>query len=242
MKRRIVLGALALLGARRVAAQPAPTPKAEGRTYTPGRFDSIEINGSAAVKFVQGNVDQVFVEGGDEVQRAVLLEVQNGNLQLNPSGSWKFWDARRLRIEVTARELARLSISGAADFTAAGPVHAERLSVAISGAGAVRFDKLDAETLNFGVSGSGNGQIAGATRELVLRISGRSEFRGEALKAERARVSISGVGDVKVWAVQALDISVAGIGKVDYWGAPAVRRHTSGAATINERGPAPGAR
>ena len=75
-----------------------------------------------------------------------------------------------------------------------------------------------------------------------LRISGRSEFRGEALKAERARVSISGVGDVKVWAVQALDISVAGIGKIDYWGSPAVRRHTSGAATINERGPAPAGR
>jgi hypothetical protein len=239
VKRRTLLGALALLAGRRAAAQ---TPKAEGRTYTPGRFDSIEINGSATVTFVQGSVDQVFVEGGDEVQRAVLLELQNGALRLNPSGSWKFWDARRLRIEVTARELARVSISGAADFTAPAPVRAERLAVAISGAGAVRFDQVDAETLNFQVSGSGDGQAAGAVGELVLRISGRGEFRGEALKAERARVSISGVGDVKVWAVQELDISVAGIGKVDYWGAPAVRRHTSGAATINERGPAPAGR
>ena len=239
MNRRALLAALALLGARRVAAQ---TPKAEGRTYTPGKFDSIEINGSATVTFVQGSVDQVFVEGGDEVQRAVLLELQNGVLRLNPSGSWKFWDARRLRIEVTARDLARVSISGAADFAAAGPVRAERLAVAISGAGSVRFDRVDAETLNFEVSGSGNGQVAGAARELVLRISGRSEFRGEALKAERARLTINGVGDVKVWAVQELDISVAGVGKVDYWGSPAVRRHTAGAATINERGPAPAVR
>jgi hypothetical protein len=239
VKRRTLLGFLGLLAGRPVAAQAS---KAEGRTYTPGRFDAIEINGSATVTFVQGTVDQVFIEGGDEVQRAVLLEVQNGNLRLNPSGSWKFWDARRLRIEVTARELARVSISGAADFTAAQPVRTERLSVSISGAGAVRFDQVDAGTLNFQVSGSGDGQVAGAARELVLRISGRSEFRGEALKAERARVSISGVGDVKVWAVQELDISVAGIGKVDYWGAPTVRRHTSGAATINERGPAPAGR
>ena len=239
MNRRALLAALALFGGASATAQ---TAKAEGRTYTPGKFDSIEINGSASVTFVQGSVDQVVIEGGDEVQRAVLLELHNGTLRLNPSGSWKFWDARRLRIEVTARELARISISGAADFTAAGPVRAERLAVAISGAGAVRFDKVDAGTLNFQVSGSGDGQVAGAARELVLRISGRSEFRGEALKAERARVSISGVGDVKVWAVQELDISVAGVGKVDYWGAPAVRRHAAGAATINERGPAPAVR
>jgi len=239
VNRRALLAALALFGGASATAQ---TAKAEGRTYTPGKFDSIEINGSASVTFVQGSVDQVVVEGGDEVQRAVLLELHNGTLRLNPSGSWKFWDARRLRIEVTARELARVSISGAADFEAAGPVRAERLAVVISGAGSVRFDRLDAETLNFQVSGSGDGEATGAVRELVVRISGRSEFRGEALKAERGRVSISGVGDAKVWVAQELDISVAGVGKVDYWGAPTVRRHISGAATITERGPAPAGR
>ena len=239
MNRRALLAALALFGGASATAQ---TAKAEGRTYTPGKFDSIEINGSASVTFVQGNVDQVVVEGGDEVQRAVLLELHNGVLRLNPSGSWKFWDARRLRIEVTARELARVTISGAADFAAAGPVRADRLAVVISGAGSVRFDRIDAEALNFQVSGSGDGQVAGAVRELLVRISGRSEFRGEALKAERGRVSISGVGDAKVWVAQELDVAVAGIGKVDYWGAPTVRRQVSGAATITERGPGPAGR
>jgi len=239
VNRRALLAALALFGGAPASAQ---TAQPEGRTYTPGKFDSIEISGSATVRFVQGAVDQVFVEGDEGAQRAVMLDVRNGTLQINSSGAWKFWDARRLRIEVTARDLARVAISGAADLAAAGPVRSERLALVISGAGSVRFDRLDAETLNFEVSGSGNGQVAGAVRELVLRISGRSEFRGEALKAERARLTINGVGDVKVWAVQELDISVAGIGKVDYWGAPAVRRHTSGAATINERGPAPAGR
>ena len=239
MKRRALLAALALLGGGSASAQ---TAKAEGRTYAPGRFDSIEINGTATVQFVQGTVDQVFVEGGDDAQRAVALDAQNGILRISPGGAWKFWDARRLRIEVTARELARVTISGAADFAAIGPVRADRLAVVISGAGSVRFDRIDAETLNFQVSGSGDGQVAGAVRELLVRISGRSEFRGEALKAERGRVSISGVGDAKVWVAQELDVAVAGIGKVDYWGTPTVRRHVSGAATITERGPGPAGR
>ena len=55
------------------------------------------------------------------------------------------------------------------------------------------------------------------------------------------RTAVDGI-DLEVWAVQELDISIAGIGKIDYWGTPTVRRHTSGAATINERGPAPAGR
>ena len=43
----------------------------EGRVYTPGAFDAIEVSGAAAVRFVQGEVDEVFVEGGADAQRAV---------------------------------------------------------------------------------------------------------------------------------------------------------------------------
>ena len=57
------------------------------------------------------------------------------------------------------------------------------------------------------------------------------------LRAQRARVSVSGLGDVAVWAEKELSVSVSGIGTVDYWGSPNVQRHSSGIARINERGP-----
>jgi hypothetical protein len=73
-----------------------------------------------------------------------------------------------------------------------------------------------------------------------VRITGRSEFAADELRAERASVSISGVGDVRVWAVRELDVTVAGAGRVHYWGTPAVRRNISGAATVVDRGPKSG--
>jgi len=238
MNRRLVCAGLALF-----AVLPAAwAQKPEGRTYAPGRFDAIEISGSAEVRFSQGATDQVFVEGGDDVQAGVSVEVRDGSLRIGPSGAWKFWGGRKVRIDVTARDLTRVSISGAADFLAAAPVRADRLTVSISGAGSARFDRLTAEVLSFQVSGSGDGQVSGTSKELVLRISGRSEFRGEDLRTERGTVSISGLGEVEVWAVQALDISVAGAGKVQYWGAPSVRRHVTGAATITDRGAKSGPR
>jgi len=226
-----------LLGLALLAGLPpasAQTP--EGRTYTPGNFDAVEISGSADVRFTQGPNDQVFVRGDDEVQRAVLLEVRNGRLRIDQGGAWRFWDSNRVRVEVQARDLSRVTISGAGDFVAPAPVRAERLVVNISGAGSARFERLDARALSFQITGKGDGQVAGTAKELLVKISGHGEFRGEDLRSELCEVQVSGVGNARVWSVDQLRLSVAGVGKIDYWGTPQVQRRISGAATINERG------
>jgi hypothetical protein len=233
MKKSCLLLGLALLaGLPFAAAAQAP----EARTYTPGPFDSIEIAGSADVRFTQGPSDQIVVRGDEEVQRAVLLDVRNGRLRINQGGAWRFWDSSRVRIEVQSRDLARVSISGAGDFIAAEPVRADRLLVSISGAGSARFERLDARSLTFRIAGKGDGHVAGTTQDLLVKISGHGEFRGEDLRSEQCDVQVSGVGNAGVWCVDQLRLAVAGVGKIDHWGAPQVQRRISGAATINDRG------
>jgi hypothetical protein len=203
-------------------------------------FDAIEISGSAQVRFEQGDADRVTVEGDEDAQRAVSLEVRGGTLAIRNAGSWMFWREGRARVNVTARTLRRVTISGAADFVAPGALRTGALRVDISGAGLARFDRLQADELAFSISGSGEGQAAGTLDLLRVSISGKGDFRGENLHAQRARVSVSGLGDVKVWATRELSLAVSGVGTVDYWGAPSVRRSTSGLATVNDRGAKPG--
>jgi hypothetical protein len=209
----------------------------EGRTYATGPFDSVEISGSADVRFTQGPADLVTIRGDDEVQRAIVLDVRNGKLRIDQGGSWRFWDSNRVRIEVQARELTRVSISGAGDFIAPAPVRADQLTISIAGAGSARFEQLDAQQLTFLIAGKGEGQVAGAARALAVKIAGHGEFRGENLKAEQCEVTVSGVGNARVWSVEQLRLTVAGVGKIDYWGTPPqVQRKVSGTATINARG------
>ena len=203
----------------------------------PGSFDSIEISGSANVRFTQGSTDQVTIEGDEETARSVELEVRGGVLYVRPGGSWKFWSSRRAQLDITARELKRLTITGAADLVATQAVQCQKLDVQISGAGLARFDKLQAAFVRFQVSGAGDGQMAGTTQELQIELSGRGEFRGENLKSERARVQVSGIGEVQVWATQWLGVGVSGVGTVEYWGSPQIQRRTAGAARILDRGP-----
>ena len=229
------LGLAALLGATAAQAQTGPGP-GPSRTYTPGAFDELEIHGSAELRFAQGDTDQVVVEGDEQVQRDVKLDLQGSRLSIRQAGTWKFWNHRRLQVSVTARDLKRLSISGAADVLAARTVRVGSLKVEIAGAGLARFDDLQAEELRFSVSGAGDGQFSGAVDQLVIGVSGKSDFRGEQLRSQRARVAVSGLGDVAVWAEATLTIAVSGIGTVDYWGTPNVKRSTAGLATVNARG------
>ncbi len=216
-----------------------PASAADGKTYSPGHFDGIEVSGSAIIRFVQGAEDSVFIEGAGDAQDAMQPEVHHGTLVIEPAGAWKFWNGQRPRVTITARELARVSISGAADFIAESPVNAGHLVVNISGSGLVRFDQLKVDQLSFRVAGSGDGQMAGTARVVEIKISGRSEFRGEKLMIERAKVAISGLGDAKLWVTKELSLSVTGVGSVDYWGSPAVQRSVSGHATITDRGAKP---
>jgi hypothetical protein len=219
------------------APAPPAAPAGEGRLYTPGAFEGVEIGGAAEVRYVQGDVDQVWVAGPPEVQRSLNMDLQGRLLRIQSEGGWRFWTSRRLQVQITSRTLNRLAILGAADVTAAGPVKGDKLTVHISGAGLARFDQLNVDQLSFSVSGAGDGQVAGQVRELSVIVSGKGEFRGEDLQAQHARLTISGIGDVKVWAVEELGITVAGIGQVEYWGSPRVRQRTSGPSSITPRGP-----
>jgi len=188
------------------------------------------------VRLAQGADDSVFIEGDGETQEAVDLDVDGGVLRLRPSGSWKFWRGKQIQIVVTARDLRRVEIKGAADVVASEPLRLKQLVVRISGAGSVRFDKLKADKLEFNVSGSGTGQLAGAVDDLVVRISGRGVYLGENLASQTANLSVSGAGEVKVWATRELTAHVSGVATIDFWGNAKVTRSNSGLTTWNDRG------
>jgi hypothetical protein len=234
MKRRVWLGACSLLLASASAQSPAPAPATATRALAP--FDAIDISGSATVRFTQGASEQIAVEGDDAALRALDVEVSGGVLQIRSAGSWKFWSAQPAPLVTTARQLKRLSISGAGRFHATSTVKVEQLSVAISGSGSVRFDDVQADTLRFAVSGAGDGALAGRARELSVSISGKGSVDSRQLESERARVAVSGIGNAQVWASRELDVSVAGVGTVEYWGSPQLRRSVSGSADIQHRG------
>ena len=107
-------------------------------------------------------------------------------------------------------------------------MQADQLKLSISGAGSVRFDQLQAQRLQFDISGAGEGTLSGQANELMLRVSGKGRLQADQLKTQTAKVHISGIGNATLWVTDKLGASISGIGGVDYYGQPKeVQRHVS---------------
>jgi hypothetical protein len=239
-KRQFVMACMAglLVGNAFGQAQPKQVVRQgiEGRVYAPGSFDRIELAGSANVRLLQGESDELFIAGDAQEQEGVSVTLNQGRLDFRSHTGWKMWPAKRLQVEVTVRQLQELVLSGASDLHAPARFSAGPLSIRLSGAGSARFDDLQAERLEFSISGAGEGFLRGQVNLLDLKISGKGRLAAEDLRAHAANVKISGVGNADLWVSEKLNLEVSGIGQIAYWGQPTLTRTTSGIAKVVARG------
>ena len=209
----------------------------EGKVYAPGPFDSVVVDGAGQVRIIQGDRDEVFVPGDPNMQEGVDVQLSGGRMRIDLPGGWKFWKGGNgALVEVRVRHLSKLTLSGANDVIAPGPISGDQLTVSMSGSGLARFDQLQVGRLNFDISGAGEGQLAGKVDQLRLSVSGKGKIGAQQLRANAADVSISGVANATLWAVGDLRVQISGAGHVDYWGQPKVSKSISGFGSVDARG------
>lgn len=225
-----------LAGALALACGTACAQAPEGKLYTPGAFERIEIDGAGQVRVVQGERDEVFVNGDARQQAGVEVEVSGKTLHLDLPGGWKFWDSGKAQVEVRVRHLAKLTMQGAGDVYASGAFSGPSLGVEVAGSGVVHFDDLHVDQLSFSISGSGEGQLAGRVDRLSLSVSGRGKVLAPQLQVATAKVSISGVGNADLWVTDDLHVDISGAGHVRYLGSPKVRQSISGLGSVDASG------
>ena len=228
------LALAAILATPFAAGAQAP----EGKIYAPGPFDSVVLDGSGQVRLVQGDRDEVFVAGDANAQEAVDIRLNGGRIKIDLPGSWKFWNngSGGAQVEVRVRHLNKLTLSGANDVVAPGPINGDHLTISMAGSGVAHFDQLQVADLNFEISGAGEGQLAGKVDHLRLSVSGKGKLGAEQLRAGSADVSISGVGNASLWTTNALRVQISGAGHVEYWGQPEVKKSISGFGSVDARG------
>jgi hypothetical protein len=85
------------------------------------------------------------------------------------------------------------------------------------------------------MSGAADGDVAGRTDSLSITVSGAGSLNAVDLAAKRAKVVVSGAGDVTVNATDELDARVSGAGDIWYVGSPKLQSRVSGAGTIKQK-------
>jgi len=95
--------------------------------------------------------------------------------------------------------------------------------------------QVDAPRVTVKISGAGDLDMKGRTRDLEIDISGAGDAKCYGLLAENTKVSISGAGSAEVFASVALNARVSGAGSVTYRGdASSVEQKVSGAGSVRK--------
>lgn len=88
------------------------------------------------------------------------------------------------------------------------------------GMGNIILDNISKETLTIIIAGSGSVSAKGTVGSLRAETSGTGSLNLQQLIAKRVSIKITGMGDAKIHALDALDVVIDGMGNVLYSGNP----------------------
>lgn len=204
-------------------------------------FHAIRIHGIADVTLVQGATPGIRIETEGNVP--AVARVERDTLVISSGDGrrdWRRWlldraPRTRPKVTVTFTDLATLAISGNVEAHAAS-LRMPKLAIEVSGAGNLDLRGLDVDELAIEGSGSVKANVAGRAAQQRIEISGAGEYEAADLSSERARVDVSGAGNVVVNASKSLDVSISGAGQVSYLGDPALTKSISGLGRVRQLG------
>lgn len=200
-----------------------------------GDITEIELQGSGDLEIIQGETPSLVITAEDNLLQYILSEQSGKRLTLRTKRGVGFTNSRPIHYRLTVKDLRSIQVSGAASIESKD-LEVNDLEVSISGYGKGNFTNLQAESLKFEISGSGNMDASGTVDEVEIEISGAGAFDGGDLKANDVRIEISGVGNATVWAVERLTPRVSGVGNVGYYGDPTIDENNSGLVNIHRIG------
>ena len=207
----------------------------QSQEHTVSSFKNVEVSGSINVYVSQGDFKPVKIEGDENLLQYVEVFEEGGRLIVKERRGYNLQPSDELKVFVTAPVYNKIEVSGASDIIGQTKINnPEDLDLHASGAGDIKMD-VDAPRLSAEISGSGNIDLKGQTKDVDLGLSGAGHAHCYDLLSENVKIDISGAGSAEVYASMKLDASVSGAGSVSYKGnATSVNQHISGVGSVTK--------
>lgn len=198
-----------------------------------GTIRGISLPGSAKLYLTQGSVQEVRIEGQENIINNLNLKVSGEIWHIDNKKS--VWQSEPLKIYITLETLKLIDISGSGEVEYVNHFSDQNdLEVRISGSGEIKLD-LDSKDISANITGSGDLFLKGSARDLDFRISGSGGISGFELKAQNADVRITGSGGMELNLQERLNAHISGSGSVRYEGSPKVDTSITGSGSVRSR-------
>lgn len=198
-------------------------------------FSGIDLQIAADVHLIQGPVQKVTAIGQENILDDLETKVVNGVwlIQLDDDKCYRYDD---LVLTITLPDLEEILLSGSGNIDVGDFADQSDLTLRILGSGNIDLKEVTGTTkLTAGIYGSGNitGHDAFPDLEtLSIEITGSGNYRGFPVQAKDAAISITGSGNVYVFAWDTLDVFIGGSGNVFYKGNPNISKTITGSGEV----------
>ncbi len=198
-------------------------------------FSRVALAGTGRLTITQGETESLTVEATPEMLEKTTSVVEGGQLTLGlKRGTWLSGltgESRKVRFELTVRDVGGISLSGVGEIEA-GPLRTNRLELTVSGSGRLAVHGLEADALTVTLSGAGSCEVDGRAASQEVTVSGAGDYHADGLETSTAKAVISGAGDVEVRVSDTIDAVISGTGDVTCHGEPTVFRRVTGVGRI----------
>ena len=212
-------------------------------------FDKIRVAGIAEVNYHASPDYRAVVTVDSNLDEYVAVYTENNVLNIGTKNG-RYYRFTKYMVDVYAPSISGLVMSGSVRFEGMNTITSPGFDLEISGAGKLKGD-FECDQFNARISGSGEMDshvvssgfkavvagscainLAGSSSDLDISISGAGNFMGSEFKTNNVIASISGAGEMHIWALDTLKANIAGAGKVKYRGNPKIDYHASGAGRL----------
>ena len=179
-------------------------------------FNSVDLRSFGRVVLTGGEKQKVEVEAEEDLLARVRTEVQGGVLVVG----LRWWlgallrmpELNEVQVRVTVPMLRSVKLSGAGQVRSEGALSAEDLELQLSGAGRLALE-VKARRVETRLSGAGAVRAERlATRRVRIQASGAGECRVQA--SETLEVELSGAGSVRYLGKPRIESRITGVGRL----------------------------
>lgn len=179
-------------------------------------FTAIDATGPDDVKVTIAPEFSVRAQGDAQAIADLDIRVKGSTLLIGRKSSTTWSGAKnanRATIYVTMPAITAADLTGAGDLDL-DKAEGDSLTLSLTGAGDFRIGSVRLQSLTTDITGAGSVKIAGTADKAKLSITGAGDIDGEALKIGDADVSVLGVGDIDFASDGKVAISIMGPGDV----------------------------
>ncbi|MES2472018.1 MAG: DUF2807 domain-containing protein [Pseudomonadota bacterium] len=201
------------------AALPASAQMFGGDSYRapavsqPGRLewawdgsDRLAVGVPATVRYSEQGAPRLIITGPDDLLRRVRF--RDGSISNRDEWGFSWSKQERLEIQVTGVKLKNFLVSGSARMLL-GKLDRDSINIRVSGSGSAMMDAAKVGDISLKVSGSGNIQLGTLqAREVEVEVSGSGSANAASGNAESIDLSISGSGSADFGGLKSREASV----------------------------------